>query len=65
MVCNVEELLVLRGALDSTMDSDSPRHDIVPLTFELDAAGIGGGRYLNNILHRNMGVHMREIVTTC
>jgi len=65
MIGNVEELSVLWGAVDSTMDSDSPRHDIVPLTFELDTASIGSGRYLNNILHRNMNIHTREIVTTC
>ena len=65
MICNVEVLSVLWGALGSTMDSDSPRDDIVPLTFELDTAGIGSGRYLNKILHRNMSIHTRDIVTTC
>ena len=63
MICNVEVLSVLWDALDSTMDSDSRRHDILPLTFELDMTG--NGRYLNNFLHRYMRIHTREIVTTC
>jgi len=55
MICNVEVLLVLRGVSDSTLDSVSWRHDIPPLTFELDTTS--SGRYLNNILHRYMSIH--------
>ena len=44
------------------MDLDNWRHDIFPLTSELDTTGSGG--YLNIILHRYMGVHTRKIVMT-
>ena len=63
MICNVEVLSVLRGVLYSTMDSDSRRYDVLPLTFKLDTTG--SGRYLNKILRSYMRIHTREIGTTC